>query len=63
MSINRCVAPHVGAWIEISVKESISAEKEVAPHVGAWIEIKMQLLVWRLQMMVAPHVGAWIEIL
>ena len=33
------VAPHVGAWIEIFLAESISATKLVAPHVGAWIEM------------------------
>ncbi len=33
------VAPHVGAWIEISTHTSLSITSLVAPHVGAWIEI------------------------
>ena len=34
------VAPHVGAWIEISTFENGAlTSKTVAPHVGAWIEI------------------------
>ena len=33
------VAPHVGAWIEIT-DDLISVKSvNVAPHVGAWIEI------------------------
>ena len=34
------VAPHVGAWIEILMKERFRAKAEVAPHVGAWIEMQ-----------------------
>ena len=34
-----CVAPHVGAWIEIIKIEPEAAAIIVAPHVGAWIEI------------------------
>ena len=37
------VAPHVGAWIEISVVEKRPIDEYVAPHVGAWIEIKTML--------------------
>ena len=37
--IFKYVAPHVGAWIEILMKERLRAKAEVAPHVGAWIEI------------------------
>ncbi len=33
------VAPHVGAWIEISSIERLPCFLRVAPHVGAWIEI------------------------
>ena len=34
------VAPHVGAWIEMSICSSVLMAILVAPHVGAWIEIK-----------------------
>ena len=34
-----CVAPHVGAWIEIEMGRWKGSQGEVAPHVGAWIEI------------------------
>ena len=34
------VAPHVGAWIEISWATPVTLAKYVAPHVGAWIEIR-----------------------
>ena len=33
------VAPHVGAWIEISHNCNYMELYTVAPHVGAWIEI------------------------
>ena len=33
------VAPHVGAWIEISTARKVWEQEKVAPHVGAWIEI------------------------
>ncbi len=33
------VAPHVGAWIEITKRGWNSLDCSVAPHVGAWIEI------------------------
>ena len=33
------VAPHVGAWIEISAYMDTPRSSRVAPHVGAWIEI------------------------
>ena len=33
------VAPHVGAWIEISITIQQVNSFVVAPHVGAWIEI------------------------
>ena len=33
------VAPHVGAWIEISIETGLIVLIIVAPHVGAWIEI------------------------
>jgi len=33
------VAPHTGAWIEISLWSSAKAANCVAPHTGAWIEI------------------------
>ena len=57
-----CVAPPVGAWIEIVVyKFGFCHGCFVAPPVGAWIEIFMIPLNCVL-MMVAPPVGAWIEI-
>ena len=34
------VAPHAGAWIEITLSHLKSANDSVAPHAGAWIEIK-----------------------
>ena len=34
------VAPHVGAWIEISLPKQPPPPCQVAPHVGAWIEIR-----------------------
>ena len=34
-----CVAPYVGAWIEIFRKNSKDTFLYVAPYVGAWIEI------------------------
>ena len=34
------VAPHVGAWIEITIGQIALAHRGyVAPHVGAWIEM------------------------
>ena len=33
------VAPHVGAWIEITRSNLSDLQRHVAPHVGAWIEI------------------------
>ena len=35
------VAPHVGAWIEITKRGVNNLDCSVAPHVGAWIEISM----------------------
>ena len=55
------VAPHVGAWIEISSEKNIKTSSYVAPHVGAWIEIYPRVRPVML-FKVAPHVGAWIEI-
>jgi len=56
-----CVAPPVGAWIEISVLADLRIPAFVAPPVGAWIEIWLRVL--RVpQVLVAPPVGAWIEI-
>ena len=37
--INKRVAPHVGAWIEIDAGGVKDTCRLVAPHVGAWIEI------------------------
>ena len=36
-----CVAPLVGAWIEIVFLQSCKQPCSVAPLVGAWIEISM----------------------
>ncbi len=33
------VAPHAGAWIEISWSDHAPFYPEVAPHAGAWIEM------------------------
>ena len=35
------VAPHTGAWIEISYFPSSGYYMGVAPHTGAWIEIRL----------------------
>ena len=35
------VAPHVGAWIEITSSLKSMTGYGVAPHVGAWIEISL----------------------
>ena len=56
-----CVAPHVGAWIEIYIIPVKHHARLVAPHVGAWIEMRVLRLA-SLSPLVAPHVGAWIEI-
>ena len=58
--ILRSVAPHAGAWIEISPEPSADPEGTVAPHAGAWIEIPL-VNVKNLLFHVAPHAGAWIE--
>ena len=55
------VAPHAGAWIEISSDFSIARSSSVAPHAGAWIEMRLPLPSL-LRHPVAPHAGAWIEI-
>ena len=39
LSISSCVAPLVGAWIEIIISKAMKKADEVAPLVGAWIEI------------------------
>ena len=33
------VAPHAGAWVEISVILPPKQDQIVAPHAGAWVEI------------------------
>jgi len=35
------VAPHTGAWIEITKDTDMVTVITVAPHAGAWIEIPM----------------------
>ena len=60
-NIANVVAPHVGAWIEITTNKQPIRQNPVAPHVGAWIEITTNKPPIR-QNPVAPHVGAWIEI-
>ena len=37
------VAPHWGAWIEITTVASRALRRLVAPHWGAWIEIRETL--------------------
>ena len=58
----RAVAPHAGAWIEISTCSAITSGSPVAPHAGAWIEIACGDLLSPPPRIVAPHAGAWIEI-
>ncbi len=38
------VAPHAGAWIEMSVMRILLLSLTVAPHAGAWIEIIVAFL-------------------
>ena len=58
----RCVAPHVGAWIEISFVFSVCAI--ILSH-PTWVRgLKFPLVKFSpVLFLVAPHVGAWIEIL
>ena len=55
------VAPLVGAWIEIPLRQSLALSLRVAPLVGAWIEISEGISP-TINTNVAPLVGAWIEI-
>ena len=59
--LNACVAPLVGAWIEISIAKRPYSAIIVAPLVGAWIEI-LYVAITSTAKKVAPLVGAWIEI-
>ncbi len=56
------VAPFAGAWIEIPLSRSVSADEYVAPFAGAWIEIDRSAPPMP-SMAVAPFAGAWIEII
>ena len=58
---HRAVAPHAGAWIEISPVFAGVTVIFVAPHAGAWIEI-IEVKRFDDPLHVAPHAGAWIEI-
>ena len=42
----KLVAPHWGAWIEISMYVALSRTQDVAPHWGAWIEISSSTSNW-----------------
>ena len=57
---SRCVAPLVGAWIEIDGTQAGNNCVLVAPLVGAWIEIDA-VDTLKMLLKVAPLVGAWIE--
>ena len=57
-----CVAPLVGAWIEIMKSALGGIICTVAPLVGAWIEMYINVCVIN-RTKVAPLVGAWIEII
>ena len=59
--VQYCVAPLVGAWIEILRFKTANKKIAVAPLVGAWIEIYAHKRRCR-ENIVAPLVGAWIEI-
>ena len=50
----------MGAWIETTIKKSMTDEAIVAPYVGAWIETDGKMPRMN-QDQVAPYVGAWIE--
>ena len=56
------VAPHWGAWIEITKYNARHMPTFVAPHWGAWIEMSMLSKHCCPDAHVAPHWGAWIEI-
>ena len=51
------VAPHVGAWIEMSLMCSVSDWIAVAPHVGAWIEIRQSP--WTMDGPISIHAPTW----
>ena len=57
------VAPLVGAWIEILIRQHQPLKLHVAPLVGAWIEIIYKCSCHKCCACVAPLVGAWIEII
>ena len=42
-AVGGAVAPHAGAWIEISCRCFLVVDESVAPHAGAWIEIRLCL--------------------
>ena len=54
------VAPFVGVWIEILVKQKTLLDLCVAPFVGVWIEIFAGFVKTCVDF-VAPFVGVWIE--
>ena len=60
--VNIAVAPFVGVWIEIIVKNPLFYWCfSVAPFVGVWIEMPyLSIKYWIIS--VAPFVGVWIEI-
>ncbi len=57
-----CVAPYIGAWIEIKLTLPSIFEEHVAPYIGAWIEIPDGKEYIGIAANVAPYIGAWIEI-
>ena len=57
------VAPHAGAWIEMTLAYISSCRYMVAPHAGAWIEIVVFGDIYEMGWDVVPHAGAWIEII
>ena len=61
MHFVHCVAPLVGAWIEIITIGVLIDCQKVAPLVGAWIEMSTMCVKSQYRC-VAPLVGAWIEI-
>ena len=48
--VEKLVAPHWGAWLEICQTYGYAVEVQVAPHWGAWIEMITCLVAfWNVQ--------------
>ena len=52
----------MGAWIEISLDESLTSVTSSHPTMGAWIEIGKNHVEGAKLEVLHPTMGAWIEI-